>query len=174
MNKSSVIVFWFRRDLRLDDNCGLFHALKAPYPVLPVFIFDANILEPLVRDDKRVSFIYQTLIQLNEKLIESGSSLFVSHNTPLLAFRTLYSLFDVKGVITNHDYEPYAVRRDKEVSDFIASQSGFFRSFKDQVIFERSEVVKGDRMPYTVFTPYSESWKQKYGKDPPKSYNSGK
>jgi len=162
MKRESVTVFWFRRDLRLNDNRALFQASQSQFPVLAVFIFDKNILEPLVSTDKRVSFIYQTLVALNEQLVAAGSSLLVCHDTPLEAFKTLCSLFDVKDVITNHDYEPYAIDRDKQVSAFLALQNILFRSLKDQVIFERSEVVKSDGSPYTVFTPYSRAWKQKY------------
>ena len=139
MSKRSVTIFWFRRDLRLTDNHGLFHALKSEYPVLPVFIFDKNILDPLTdKSDKRVSFIYQTLGGLREELIKTGSSLFVIYDTPLSAFKAICSSFDVKEVITNHDYEPYAIERDQQVSDLLASKKISFRSFKDQVIFERS------------------------------------
>jgi len=161
MSKQPVVVFWFRRDLRLNDNHGLFQALQSRYPVLPVFIFDKNILDALPRTDKRVSFIYEALTQLNESLMKAGSSLFAINERPLLAFETLCSIFEVKEVITNHDYEPYAVKRDQQVSDFLASENIKFRSFKDQVIFERSEIVKSDGSPYTVFTPYSKKWKYK-------------
>ncbi len=128
---------------------------------MPVFIFDKNILDPLSGTDKRVSFIYRTLTQLNECLIKAGSSLFTIHETPLAAFETLCSVFDVKEVVTNHDYEPYAIKMDQQVSGFLASKNIEFRSFKDQVIFERSEILKSDGSPYTVFTPYSKTWKYK-------------
>jgi len=175
MSKRSVTIFWFRRDLRLTDNHGLFHALKRQYPVLPVFIFDKNILDPLTdKSDKRVSFIYQTLGGLREELIKAGSSLLVIYDTPLSAFKAICSSFDVKEVITNHDYEPYAIERDQQVSDLLASKKISFRSFKDQVIFERSQVVKKDRSTYTIFTPYSKAWKQQYNEQKPGSYNSDK
>ena len=175
MSKRSVTVFWFRRDLRLTDNHGLFHALKSEYPVLPVFILDKNILDPLTdKTDKRVSFIYQILFGLHENFIKLGSSLFVVHDTPLSALKTICSSFDVKEVITNHDYEPYAIERDRQVSDLLASKNIAFKSFKDQVIFERSEVVKSDGLPYTVFTPYSKAWKQKYTEQELRCYDSEK
>jgi len=175
MSKQPVAVFWFRRDLRLNDNHGLFQALQSQYPVLPVFIFDKNILDPVTdKADKRVSFIYQSLAQLNEKLIKVGSSLFVLHDTPLSAFEKLCSLFEVKEVITNHDYEPYAIERDQQVSGFLASKSISFETFKDQVIFEKSEVVKSDDSPYTVFTPYSKAWKQRSKELEPVSFKSDK
>jgi deoxyribodipyrimidine photo-lyase len=175
MSKRSVTVFWFRRDLRLTDNHGLFHALKSKYPVLPVFIFDKNILDPLTdMVDKRVSFIYQTLFSLHEKLIKLGSSLFVVHDTPVSALKTICSSFDVKEVITNHDYEPYAIERDRQISDLLASKNIAFKSFKDQVIFEISQVVKNDGSPYMVFTPYAKAWKQKYTEQKIKCYDSEK
>ena len=175
MSERSVTIFWFRRVLRLTDIHGLFHALKSEYPVLPVFIFDKNILVPLTdKSDKRVSFIYQTLGRLREELIKAGSSLFVIYDTPLSAFKAICSSFDVKEVITNHDYEPYAIERDQQVSDLLASKKISFRSFKDQVIFERSQVVKKDRSTYTIFTPYSKAWKQQYHEKKPGSYNSDK
>lgn len=158
-----MTVFWFRRDLRLEDNHGLFHALKGQYPVLPVFIFDMNILDALSnKADKRVSFIHDTLAGLNERLVDAGSGLLVIHDTPLSAFDAICSSFDVKEVITNHDYEPYAINRDKQVSKLLASKNIPFRSFKDQVIFERSEIVKKDGSPYTIFTPYSKMWREKF------------
>ena len=174
MSKQPVVIFWFRRDLRLNDNHGLFQALQSRYPVLPVFIFDKNILDPLSRADKRVSFIYQTLTQLNEGLMKTGSSLFAIHEKPLAAFETLCSMFDVKEVITNHDYEPYATERDKCVSAFLASRNIEFRSFKDQVIFERSEILKSDGSPYTVFTPYAKTWKHKEKEQSPAHYDSAR
>lgn len=174
MNKP-VSIFWFRRDLRLNDNHGLLQALQGQHPVLTVFIFDKNILDPLTdKADKRISFIYQTLARLNEKLVKVGSSLFVINDTPLSAFKAICSSFDVKEVITNHDYEPYAIERDKQISEFLSSKNIAFCSFKDQVIFEKSEVVKSDDSPYTVFTPYSKAWKQKYNVQKPESYNNNK
>jgi deoxyribodipyrimidine photo-lyase len=174
MNNLPITVFWFRRDLRLVDNHGLFHALQTKYPVLPIFIFDKNILDNLTKSDRRVSFIQETLTALDENLRALGSSLFVIHDTPVSAFKTICSSFDVREVVTNHDYEPYALQRDKQVSDLLASGNIPFRSFKDQVIFERSDVVKSDGSPYTVFTPYSRAWKQEYKKSQPAFYNTEK
>lgn len=172
MTRPAVTVFWFRRDLRLNDNAGLFRALQGELPVLPIFIFDRNILDPLSdKADKRVSFIYRALATLNEKLVNAGSGIYVMNDTPLRAFEKLCRLFDVKQVVTNKDYEPYAIERDNQISKFLASLGISFHSFKDQVIFEGSEVVKSDGSPYTVFTPYSRAWKQKYHAENGKSYN---
>ena len=162
MEKTKVSVFWFRRDLRLFDNHGLFKALKGKNNVLPIFIFDKSILSLLGdKSDKRVNFIYQNLRQIESELNRSGSSLWVIHDSPINAFKLISSKFDVAEVYLNHDYEPYAIRRDKEIADFLSSHNISFHSFKDQVIFEKDEVMKGDGTPYTVFTPYSRIWKQK-------------
>ncbi len=171
--KHPVSVFWFRRDLRLFDNRGLFEALTGPYPVLPVFIFDKLILDALTsKADKRVVFIYQSLQQINEELKKQGSSLYILHDEPLLAFDTICKSFDVKAVFTNHDYEPYAIKRDSAIKSFLQSKNISFQTFKDQVIFEKSEVMKGDGKPYTVYTPYSRVWKQKYFEEKDKNYPS--
>jgi deoxyribodipyrimidine photo-lyase len=161
MAAESIAVFWFRRDLRLEDNAGLFHALQSGYSVLPVFIFDSNILERLDnRADRRISFILGALEALQEKLTAAGASLKVYHDAPENAFRKILSDFDVKTVFANHDYEPYAIARDLHISEILKEAGVPFRTFKDQVIFEKDEVVKGDRTPYTVFTPYSRVWKK--------------
>lgn len=161
-NIKPVSIFWFRRDLRLHDNHGFYQALKSSSNVLPIFIFDKNILEQLSdKKDKRVSFIHQTLKSLNEQLIKHGSSLFVLHDEPLHAFKIIYELFSLNAVYTNHDYEPYAIERDLKIKEWFKSKNISFYTFKDQVIFEKNEVMKSDGTPYTIFTPYSKIWKQK-------------
>lgn len=155
-----VALFWFRRDLRLDDNAGLYHALRSGYPVVPIFIFDTNILEELEdKEDKRVAFIHQQLNKINKELQALGSSLQVYQDTPVNAFKQALKEFDVQGVYTNKDYEPYATVRDKEVQALLSEKQIGFKTYKDQVIFERSEVVKDNNEPYTVYTPYSKKWK---------------
>jgi len=159
--KDAIAVFWFRRDLRLEDNRGLFHALRSGYPVLPVFIFDTEILGRLEeRADRRVAFIKAALEELNRKLIAAGSSLGIYHSTPAEAFRKITGEYAVKAVFTNNDYEPYATLRDGQTAAILKSAGIPMHSFKDQVIFEKSEVVKSDGSPYTVFTPYSRPWKK--------------
>lgn len=156
-----IAVFWFRRDLRLNDNAGLFHALNSGFPVLPVFIFDSEILEKLnSKSDARVTFIHSQIKKINGELMENGSSLKVLHDKPLAAFHKLTDEFEVAAVFTNTDYEQYAIKRDKEVGQFLKEKGIGFHSFKDQVIFEYNEVVKDDGTPFTVFTPYSRKWKQ--------------
>ncbi len=160
--QAPITIFWFRRDLRLVDNCGLFHALSLAENVLPVFIFDKQILDKLnTKYDRRVHFIHSALEDLNKEIEEEHSSLLILHNTPLEAFKKLISTYTIKQVYTNHDYEPYAITRDKQIEDYLKSKGITFRSFKDQVIFEKSEVVKADGNPYTIFTPYSRIWKSK-------------
>ncbi len=157
-----VSVFWFRRDLRLNDNAGLYHALRAGVPVLPVFIFDTHILDQLEdKKDKRVQFIHDALCALQEQLAGMGSSLHVLHGTPLDCFKKLTDTFNLSTVYTNHDYEPYAMEREKAIGTYLHTKGISFHTFKDQVIFERGEVVKDNNEPYTVYTPYSRKWKEK-------------
>lgn len=138
---------------------------------MPVFIFDTNILDALGnKHDRRVDFIYQALEKLQEQLVKKGTSLTVMHDTPLSAFKKIVSKHRVASVYTNHDYEPYAIARDKETGDFLATQKIAFHTFKDQVIFEKNEVLKSDGTPYTVFTPYSRVWKAKLDRFYSKSY----
>lgn len=150
-------IFWFRRDLRLDDNTGLFHALNNHSEVLPLFIFDTTILEKLEDpDDARVSFIHDSLHQLGEELRQAGSTLVVLHGNPVDIFRQLAP----RAVYTNHDYEPYGRERDTTVQQELQGRGIAFHSSKDIVVLEREEVLKADQSPYTVFTPYSRKWKE--------------
>ncbi len=156
-----ISVFWFRRDLRLGDNAGLYHALRSGFPVLPVFIFDPEILDKLEeKADRRVSFIIAALEELNKKLIAAGSALKVFHCPPLEAFRKISTEFSLKGLYVNTDYEPYATSRDAAVVSLLKDKGIPVRFYKDQVIFEKDEAVKADGTPYTVYTPYSRAWKK--------------
>jgi len=148
--------------LRLHDNAGLFQALKQGKPVLPIFIFDKTILDQLEdKQDRRVAFIHAAITELQKQLEKSGSTLRVLHDHPTDAFRTLIAEYDITAVYTNHDYEPYATQRDSETEDILKKKGIVFHTFKDQVIFEKDEVVKSNGEPYTVFTPYSKVWKAK-------------
>lgn len=161
-----ISVCWLRRDLRLFDNAALAHALESDFPVLVLFIFDVTILDKLSeKEDKRVEFIHQQLQEINTQLINKKSSLLVLHDTPKKAFSKLLQDFKVKEVYANHDYEPYAIYRDKEIKEFLAEKGISFHTFKDQVIFEKDEVLKADGDPYTVFTPYSKTWKERLNKE---------
>lgn len=171
-NKNPKInICWLRRDLRLDDNAALYHALKAEKPVLLVFIFDKNILNKLEnKADARIDFIHQQLSKINEQLLKKGSSLLVKYDTPEKAWQEIIKDFDVETVYTNHDYEPYAKERDNEISELLKKAGIAFHTFKDQVIFEKDEVKKADGTPYTVFTPYYKQWQQKLNAFYLKSY----
>ena len=162
MKDKEVAVFWFRRDLRLEDNCGLFHALKSGLPVLPIFIFDTTILKKLEdKNDKRVDFIYQTVSSLKNKLTAFGSDLHIEVGNPVEIFETILAEYSVKKVFINHDYEPDGIIRDETVKSIVNAKGSEFHSYKDQCIFEKNEIVKDDGKPYTIFTPYSKKWKAK-------------
>ena len=153
-------VFWFRRDLRLADNAGLYHALRNGEPVIPIFIFDTNILDDLQdKDDARITFIYDTITGLQKQLNALGSSLLVFHGTPEDAFKQLIAEQEIKTVFTNNDYEAYAIQRDSNISKLLASRNISFKSYKDEVIFEKKEIIKDDGSPYMVYSPYSRKWK---------------
>lgn len=161
MNK--INIFWFRRDLRFNDNTALYYALKEDLPVLPVFIFDRNILDKLEdRKDARVQFIQNTLADMNERLQEKGSGIRTFYDTPSEAFRQLSEEYEIASVFTNRDYEPYAKERDKETEAFLSKKGIDFYTFKDHVIFEKEEIVSGSGTFYKVFTPYSKAWREKY------------
>lgn len=160
--EGEITVFWFRRDLRLHDNAGLYRALRENKNVLPVFIFDKNILNQLEdKHDRRVDFIYQALSRMNKELMSLGTCLHVFYDTPLNTYRQLIKKYKVKNVYTNHDYEPAAKERDELVKEFLESKNIEFKTYKDQCVFEKDEVLKDDGNPYTVFTPYSRKWKSK-------------
>ena len=159
--KSKVSIFWFRRDLRLEDNVGLHHALESGFPVLPIFIFDAGILDKLEdKKDKRVDYIHQALEQINSELKEHKSTLISYHGKPFDIFKSLSEEYDIQGVFCNRDYEPQAIKRDKELYDYFQAQEIPFKAYKDQVIFDKNEIVKNDGLPYTVYTPFSKKWKE--------------
>ena len=158
--KPVMTVFWFRRDLRLHDNAGLCQALQSGQPVLPLFIFDTDILDSLEdKDDRRVEFIHQAVSIIQEELTGMGSTLDVRYGKPLQVYQDLLEEYEIKAVYTNHDYEPYARERDQAIAQWLKTKDISFHSFKDQVIFEKDEVLKDDGKPYTVFTPYSRKWK---------------
>jgi deoxyribodipyrimidine photo-lyase len=155
----TISIFWFRRDLRLHDNAGLYHALKGPHPVLPLFVFDREILDDLpVKKDARVEFIHRALGALKKQSAEAGSDICVRYGRPSEIWRDLLREYKVAAVYANRDYEPYALQRDRAVEDLLSAQNIPFFTYKDQVVFEKDEVTKDDGKPYTVFTPYSKKW----------------
>src|SRR6218665_1739980 len=167
-----MTIFWFRRDLRLEDNAGFFEALKESEAVLPIFIFDKNILSELPKDDARVTFIFGLLEKMNSNLQQHQKSLAVFYNEPEAVFQQLTLENDLTAVYANHDYEPYARQRDSKIEKLLASKKIAFKTFKDQVIFEKSEVVKDDQKPYVVYTPYSNKWKEIFSKSKLESFKS--
>ncbi|MDD2386485.1 MAG: deoxyribodipyrimidine photo-lyase [Bacteroidales bacterium] len=160
-----INVFWFRRDLSLKDNHGLYLALKSSLPVLGLFIFDKNILVDLNKDDARVSFIYDTLIGINTKINMFNSSLIVKNSTVEQAFIEIIEQFDISEVFANEDYEPDAIQRDNSIKQLLEKKNIRFSLHKNQVIFAKDEILKNDGKPYTVFTPYKNKWLQKFQED---------
>lgn len=162
MEQEELLVFWFRRDLRLADNRGLAAALDSGLRVLPIFIFDTEILDQLEnKADRRVSYIQQALLHIQQQLRDYASDIMVYQDKPLAVFKELTKKYRLKAVYCNADYEPYAIKRDQEIADYLAGEAVAFSSHKDQVLFEKDEILKADGKPYTVYTPYSRRWKAK-------------
>ena len=160
-----ISIFWFRRDLRLKDNHGLYQALESGKKVLPIFIFDEDILDLLEnKSDKRVDFIVQTLQTLNSFLKSKNKGIKIFKGKPLEIYKKLTENYEIESVYSNEDYEPYAIKRDQEIADFLASKNIAFHQFKDQVIFHKGEIVKADKKPYTIYTPYSKLWLNEFQK----------
>ena len=155
-------IFWFRRDLRFDDNLGLYRALSSSNCVIPVFVFDKNIIDELDKNDPRITVIFDSLSFLNKKLKKLNTKILFFHGTPINVFKDLIKKYPIERVVFNHDYEPYGVERDIKIIEFLKSNKIEVKTYKDQVIFEKSDVVKGDGTPYKVYTPYSKKWIEKY------------
>ena len=169
MEKQKIVIHWFRRDLRLNDNSALYKALCSGFPVVPLFIFDTTILDELqshteadgLTSDKRVDFIHRALSAIQETLSGRGSSLLTAHSSPIEVFEKLLSLFSIVTVYCNEDYEPYAIERDNSVETILKYSGAKLVRVKDQVIFDKREILKSDGSPYTIFTPYSKRWADK-------------
>jgi deoxyribodipyrimidine photo-lyase len=162
MKKEKIAIFWHRRDLRLHDNAGLYYALKSGYPVLPLFIFDKLILDQLEnKEDKRITFIYDAVTELKNQLHQSESDILIRYGNPVDIWKSLVEEYDIAEVYTNNDYESYAKDRDGQVKDLLKKVGAEFKSCKDQVIFEKQELLTGQNTIYSVFTPYSKAWKTK-------------
>jgi len=157
-----IAVFWFRRDLRIEDNHGLLKALKSGLPLVPLFIFDTHILSGLPNNDARVNFIHERLQFIHKQLNEQGSSLIVKKGEPVQVWKEIVSSFKVKAVFANHDYEPYSISRDNQVKEYLKENEIPFFTLKDQVIFEKNEVPKTDGKPYTIYTPFKNKWLEKF------------
>jgi deoxyribodipyrimidine photo-lyase len=167
MKKEEISIFWFRRDLRLEDNVGLFFALKSNCPVVPLFIFDDAILERLPKNDARVGFIHESLSKINQQLVALGSAIMIKKGKTQEVWEELLLEFDVKEVFFNKDYEPYAIARDLAICELLKSKNVSAFSYKDQVIFEEKEISKSDGLPYTVYTPYKNKWLENYNATAP-------
>jgi len=167
-------IFWFRRDLRIDDNKGFFEALNAGKEVLPIFIFDKSILDELPKDDARVTFISDLLVKMNHELNKQQKSLALFYGNTSEIFEKLIQENKIENVYTNHDYDPYARKRDLEIFKILKKNSIGFKTCKDQVIFEKSEVAKEDNSPYVVYTPYSKKWKHHFRKEHLNAFKSEK
>jgi deoxyribodipyrimidine photo-lyase len=152
-------IFWFRRDLRLEDNAGLYHALKSGVEILPIFIFDKSILDKLSdKTDPRVSFIYQEIAAIKAQLQELGSDLKVFYGNPSSVFKNIFKSEEINKLYCNYDFESYAIQRDEEIKDLAEAKNIEFLSYKDHVIFDGKEILKDDGNPYVVFTPYKRKW----------------
>ena len=153
------VLFWHRRDLRVDDNHGLYKALTSGGSVIPIFIFDTTILAKLKKNDQRVLFIHKEIYRLKSEYQSFGSDLHVYVGDPTILIPTICSEFSIQQVFANRDYEPNALKRDKRIYELLQEKGIEFIGTKDHVIFEKNEVLKEDGKPYTIFTPYSRKWK---------------
>lgn len=169
--KHNQAIFWFRRDLRIDDNHGLYRALTENDEIIPLFIFDKRILGELTDSrDPRVTFIYRQVRDIKDRLRDVGSDLLVFHGDPEEIFKDLMSMYDFQKVYINRDYEPYAIERDKKVKQLLSRNGIELKTFKDQVIFEEDEILNKQGKPYTVYTPYMKRWKEQLQKHYPSSF----
>jgi deoxyribodipyrimidine photo-lyase len=175
--KDNVLIFWFRRDLRFEDNVGLYHALyhakQNGYKVLPLFIFDKTILDKLDdKNDRRVDFIHRTILTMQNELVAKGKSMVVEYDFPVNVFNNYLKKYTIAGVYVNHDYEPLAIDRDEKIKSLFEKNDIQFHTYKDQVIFEKEEVVKDDGKPYTIYTPYANKWRTYWASHVPKIHPS--
>ncbi len=170
--KNKISIFWFRRDLRLEDNVGLYYALQSDHPVLPLFIFDTEILDKLEnKQDRRVDYIHQALSSIDKQLRAHNSALTTFHGKPFEVFKTLLEEYDIQSVFCNRDYEPDTIERDAEIFHFCKEKSIPFKAYKDQVIFDKNEILKNDGTPYRMYTPYANKWKEKITANDYTTYN---
>lgn len=159
--RNKIAIFWFRRDLRLEDNIGLYHALNGELKILPIFIFDTEILEKLEnKNDRRIDYIHQALTTINYQLKQQQSALTTFKGKPFEIFQLLLEKYDIQAVYCNRDYEPQAITRDTTIFNYFKQKGIPFRAYKDQVIFDKSDILKNDGTPYTIYTPYAKKWKE--------------
>ena len=163
-------IHWFRRDLRIKDNTALYHALSQNNNVQCIFIFDENIIDELPKNDHRISFIYDSLLKLNNELNKYGSRLKIYKGKPIDIFKKIITKYDIDYIYFNKDYEPYGISRDNQIKELLNNKIGF-KTFKDHVVFEETEITKDDGKPYTIYTPYSKKWLKKFHETEIKEYN---
>ena len=157
----SEAIFWFRRDLRLEDNVGLFNALQENKNVQPIFIFDDYILQKIPKDDPRLTFIYDSLEEINQTLKQFNTSIQIFRGKPKEIFEELIQKNPIQTVYANEDYDPYPVNRDKDIAGLLQSNNIEFRTYKDSVIFSGDEILKQDQTPYHVFSAYKKRFTAK-------------
>ena len=167
-----MVIFWFRRDLRLVDNHALFKALKSGYDVLPIFIFDSNITNKLNQNDHRLNYINNVLDGLNKRLSKNKKKIYIYKGDPIEIISKLIIKLKIKEIYLNKDYEPYARDRDDKIEKLCVANNVSYNSFKDHVIFEEDQIVKKDGTPYVVYTPYSRKWIEKFQSNQLDSYPS--
>ncbi|CAN7564238.1 deoxyribodipyrimidine photo-lyase [Pseudoduganella sp. LjRoot289] len=165
MSLNATLV-WFRRDLRVFDHAALHHALQRSRRVYCAFIFDKAILDGLPRADRRVEFIHACIAELSAELQQLGGHLIVSHAVAEREIPRLAAALEVDAVFANHDYEPAAIARDGTVAKALAADARSFFTFKDQVVFEKREVLSQSGTPFSVFTPYKNAWMRKMLAEP--------
>ena len=170
----TISIFWFRRDLRLDDNKGLYHALKENNNVVPIFIYDINILDKLKENDHRIQFIKDKIVEINNCLSKIGKSIIQFHGDPKKVFENLIERYQVQSIYFNRDYTPYSKKRDDEIIKLSNKHNISCNNYKDHVLFEKSDITKDDGSPYKVYTPYSRKWLAKLNSDGIKNYSSEK
>ena len=170
----TISIFWFRRDLRLDDNKGLYNALKDHDNVLPIFIYDKNILDRLKKNDHRIQFIKNKIEKINENLSKINKSIVQFYGKPVEVFEKLIQEFQISSIYLNRDYTPYAIKRDNEIIKLSKKNNIKFNDFKDHVLYEKFDITKDDGKPYKVYTPYSRKWLSKLDSDGIKNYPSEK
>jgi deoxyribodipyrimidine photo-lyase len=161
---------WFRRDLRVEDHAALHHALRSAERrsalVYCVFVFDTDILAGLPSDDRRVQFIHASLGELDARLRTWGAYLIVRHGRAADVIGRLADELEVESVFTNHDHEPAALARDREVQQRLREAGRSLQTFKDQVIFEKDEVLTQAGGAFSVFTPYKNAWLKRLAAHP--------
>ena len=170
----TISIFWFRRDLRLDDNKGLYYALQENDNIVPIFIYDKNILDEIKKNDHRIQFIKNRIDEINKDLSKTGKSINQFYGDPLKVFKKLIEKYQIKNIYLNRDYTPYSIKRDSQIFNLSKKQNIEYKDYKDHVIYEKSDITKDDGSPYKVYTPYSKKWLAKLKLDGIKNYPSEK